>query len=221
MARNILKSEEPRYKSITSDATAELTIKRSKFIANLRRTNERSHFDSFLQEISGLHPKANHNCWAYIIRYPSRAEHSSDAGEPSGTAGRPILGALRQNSLENITAIITRYYGGIKLGVKGLIDAYGVCTKLAIEAAEIKYFEPHSLMSFSISYNLYNTLLSIMARYPISLTPLNRNFSTTITGEIKIPNSIHDSFLNDIKILSHDSDAFSFLIKKSDDMTTS
>jgi uncharacterized YigZ family protein len=184
------------YLSVSRDAAAEMTVKRSKFICNIRRIGERSQFDSFIREITDLHPKANHHCWAYVIRNPSKMEHFSDAGEPSGTAGRPILGALKQHSLENVAAIVSRYYGGIKLGVKGLTDAYRDCAKLAISMTGAARFSPYSLVRFSVSYDLYNSILLTMSKCNIPGKPANMEFAELISGEIPVPDSLLGAFLD-------------------------
>ncbi|MDR1482081.1 MAG: YigZ family protein [Synergistaceae bacterium] len=218
MEQRPVERDETAYLSVSHGAVAEITIKRSKFICNLRRVGERAQFDSFIREITDLHPKANHHCWAYIIRNPSKQEHFSDAGEPSGTAGRPILGALKQHSLENSAAIVSRYYGGIKLGVKGLIDAYRNCAQLAVSSASLRAFSRHSLVKFSVPYDLYNSLLSIISKCNIPGKPANMEFAELISGEMPVPDSLLGTFRDKINEIMPSKSQYNIIISKTDDM---
>ena len=112
--------------------TYEEKIKRSVFIANLEICHDELEAKNFLTKITSQYRDATHNCRAYII---SDGEYFSDDGEPSGTAGRPILNAIKKSELVNVMVIVTRYFGGIKLGVRGLIDAYGGVAEKALNMA--------------------------------------------------------------------------------------
>ena len=112
--------------------TYEEKIKRSVFIANLEICHDELEAKNFLTKITSQYRDATHNCRAYII---SDGEYFSDDGEPSGTAGRPILNAIKKSELINVMVIVTRYFGGIKLGVRGLIDAYGGVAEKALNMA--------------------------------------------------------------------------------------
>ena len=104
-------------------ATAELKIKRSIFIGHLGVCKNNEDVRAFLEQVEAKHRNATHNCWAYC--FSADTEHCSDDGEPSGTAGKPILHAIKQSGMVNLMVVVTRYYGGVKLGVRGLIEAYG------------------------------------------------------------------------------------------------
>ena len=105
-------------------------IKRSIFIASLEICRNENEARIFLNRTTSKYRDATHNCRAYII---NGVEYSSDDGEPSGTAGKPILNAIKKSGLVNLMIIVTRYFGGVKLGTKGLIDAYGGTAEKAIE----------------------------------------------------------------------------------------
>jgi uncharacterized YigZ family protein len=107
------------------EATAELRVKRSLFIGTLAPCGSAEAARGILSRVEARYKDANHHCWAYRLDPDSGTVHSSDGGEPSGTAGRPILAAIRQSDLFNVMIVVTRYFGGVKLGVRGLIDAYG------------------------------------------------------------------------------------------------
>jgi putative IMPACT (imprinted ancient) family translation regulator len=125
---------------------------------------------------------------------------------------------LKKHSLQNVSAIITRYFGGIKLGVKGLIDAYSESTLLAIQSSVIKPFEPHTLLKFSISYELYNILLARLAKILPRPDPVNTDFSSNITGEMQIPESLVEIVINELEAISAGEEKFIFSLEKMDDM---
>lgn len=127
-------------------AIYEEKIKRSVFIANLEPCHNETEARDFLARITSQHRNANHNCRAYII---GNREYSSDDGEPSGTAGKPILNAIKRSGLVNVMVIVTRYFGGVKLGVRGLIDAYGGTASKALELAG--QIERVKMCTFSMS----------------------------------------------------------------------
>ncbi len=179
-----------QYYTIEKSIDREMSIQRSRFIGSLRKVKNRDEVDFELKQIATLYPKASHYCWAYRFAGEPILEHSSDAGEPSGTAGRPILGALKKHALENILAVVTRYYGGVKLGVKGLIAAYGDTTLLAVENSKIVIEEPSSLFSFACTYDLYNILLTKLERASIDHALLQTDFTEEISGRAVVPNSL-------------------------------
>ena len=109
-------------------------VKQSRFISYLRQCETGSDFKSWLSQLRKDHYDTSHICWAYRIQDGSQLEHnSSDAGEPSGTAGQPILKAMKQNNLVQCGLAVTRYFGGTKLGKRGLIDAYGIAARNVID----------------------------------------------------------------------------------------
>ena len=100
----------------------ELKIKKSLFIGHLKYVNDLESARDFIREIKKQHKQANHNCFAYVI---GDNFYSSDDREPSGSAGRPILNMIRRHNLTNVVIVVTRYFGGVELGIRGLIEAYG------------------------------------------------------------------------------------------------
>lgn len=112
------------YLTIKEDGQAELEIKKSRFICSLKRIESEEEAKEFIQMIKKEHWKANHNCSAFVLGEQNEIQRSSDDGEPSGTAGVPMLEVLKKNELMNVAAVVTRYFGGTKLGAGGLIRAY-------------------------------------------------------------------------------------------------
>lgn len=119
------------YREPEKSSQYEQKIKRSVFIAEVHPCHDEQEARAILADVISQHRDATHNCRAYILS--DGTEYSSDDGEPSGTAGRPILNAIKHSGLVNVIVIVTRYYGGVKLGVRGLIDAYGDTAMNALE----------------------------------------------------------------------------------------
>ena len=121
-------------KEIITDSCTVLTEKKSKFITRLYKISSVQQVDEILKEIRALEKGATHNCYAWrLAEKQSVAEGRSDDGEPSGTAGQPMLSALSGEDVVNVLAIVTRYFGGIKLGTGGLVRIYSKCVKEALK----------------------------------------------------------------------------------------
>ncbi|MCD6551658.1 YigZ family protein [Thermotoga sp.] len=125
------------WRTVVNPHSERINVKRSEFYATVFPVKNEKDFRKKLKEISKR--DATHNCWAYrIFSTEGILEHCSDDGEPSGTAGRPILGVLRKYNLVNASIVVTRYFGGVKLGVRGLIEAYSTAAKLAVKGAKTR-----------------------------------------------------------------------------------
>lgn len=144
--------------TIDLKTVANVKILRSEFIATIYPCSTSQDAQLLLREHNVLYSNATHNCYAYIFGINKDTQYYSDAGEPSGTAGKPILNSLLRNDLSGILAVVTRYYGGIKLGVKGLIDAYSEATELAIMAANKLPLLMYKRFSISVDYSLLDHL---------------------------------------------------------------
>lgn len=125
------------YRTIKEDSQYEIEIKKSRFICFLKRIESEEEAKDFIQRIKKEHWKANHNCSAFVFGDRSEIQRSSDDGEPSGTAGVPMLEVLKKNELINVCAVVTRYFGGTKLGAGGLIRAYSGSVAETIAATGI------------------------------------------------------------------------------------
>ncbi|MFF0813605.1 IMPACT family protein [Rhodococcus sp. NPDC003318] len=122
-----------------TDVVVETEVKHSRFIAALRRVDGPGEAQDFLDVRRRLYPDARHHCWAYVTgNEPSdRAERSGDDGEPGGTAGVPMLQVLRARDLVDVAAVVTRYFGGVKLGAGGLVRAYSGAVAAAVDASRL------------------------------------------------------------------------------------
>lgn len=143
------------FKTIESKITAELTEKKSRFIANIFPINSEEEAKKILRDMKKKYYDAKHNCYAYIL---DNVQKCSDDGEPSGTAGLPLLDLLKNEGLKNIIIVVTRYFGGILLGTGGLVRAYTEVAKKGLEKANIIEMEYGIRYLIEISYNNINNL---------------------------------------------------------------
>lgn len=152
------------YRTIKKPVTVECKIKRSVFIASVRETITEDDAKDFIQVVSQEHRNASHNCYAYRIRGSEDIVYYSDAGEPAGSAGRPIYGAIQKHDITNVSIVVTRYFGGRKLGIRGLIDAYGGISHDALQAAGIITKTISDVWRITCDYLELDKILSIIAR---------------------------------------------------------
>ena len=142
------------YKTIKENVSAELVEKKSKFIANLFYIESREEAEDIIKMQKKKYYDARHNCYAFrVLGEDGIIEKSSDDGEPSGTAGAPMLNILSKMEITNVLLIVTRYFGGILLGTGGLVKAYSNSTKLALEKAEISMLEEGFVYKLELNYS--------------------------------------------------------------------
>lgn len=140
------------YYSVYQGASAETEEKKSRFIATLHAVTTREEAEAFIAACKKKYPDARHNCSAYIVGEEGQIEHSSDDGEPAGTAGKPMLEVLRGEKLTNVAVVVTRYFGGILLGTGGLVRAYTQAVKAGIDEARVVLRQTGEKLFFSVSY---------------------------------------------------------------------
>jgi len=141
----------------------------------------------FLKEISDQHKQATHNCWAYRIGATSVEEHYSDDGEPSGTAGKPILGAILRKDLTNTLVVVTRYYGGIKLGVRGLIEAYGSTASLALDSSGVIERVPSREYEIRMHYDSIGLLSGIVRSFGVKEEGIKFEYEQDVMMRLILP----------------------------------
>lgn len=144
--------QEENFLTIKNNGEHEIVIKKSKFITNLARTNNKEEAEEFIEKISKKYRDATHNTFAYTLGLKDDQVKASDNGEPSGTAGVPELKALQLMNLKNVTAVVTRYFGGIKLGAGGLIRAYSNSVTEAVQAIGVVKRVLQTELIISIEY---------------------------------------------------------------------
>ncbi|MBQ6617923.1 MAG: YigZ family protein [Phascolarctobacterium sp.] len=146
--------------TIVKDFRQEIVIEKSRFICTLKKVHSEAEAQEFIKTIKKEFWDATHNCSAYIV--DEMAQRSSDDGEPSGTAGLPMLEVLRKNKLTNTAAVVTRYFGGIKLGAGGLVRAYTNSVAEAVKATGIAQKVLVSKFSFIYDLNEVGKILNIL-----------------------------------------------------------
>lgn len=143
---------EPIYKTVQKEAAVEIIIKKSRFIGHAKPIESEEEAIAFIEAIKKEHWNATHNCSAYCVGQHNEFQKQSDDGEPSGTAGKPILEVIKQKDLRNTVVVVTRYFGGIKLGAGGLIRAYTEGAVVALNAAVPVFRVLHQKVSIEIDY---------------------------------------------------------------------
>ncbi|MFK4935642.1 YigZ family protein [Lactococcus garvieae] len=144
--------------TIKKDFIAEEEIKKSRFICHLKRVYTEEEARAFISEIKKEPHKANHNCSAFTLGERQEIQRSSDDGEPSGTAGVPMLEILKKREITNVCAVVTRYFGGIKLGAGGLIRAYAGSVGHALDQVGLVKFVTQEQLILTLDYGNYDGL---------------------------------------------------------------
>ncbi|ANU22657.1 YigZ family protein [Planococcus donghaensis] len=157
------------YTTVGDSGSAEILIQKSRFIGHVARAETEQQAIEFIDSIKLLHKTATHNCSAYMIGEHDSIQKANDDGEPSGTAGFPMLEVLKKQGLKDTVVVVTRYYGGIKLGSGGLIRAYGKAVSAALTAAGIVDRRLHFLMKTSIDYTWLGKLENEIRQSPFPL----------------------------------------------------
>ncbi|MGY4794043.1 YigZ family protein [Lysinibacillus fusiformis] len=140
------------YLTVKGYGESEIVISKSRFLTYIERAETEEDAISFIDGIKKLHHNATHNCSAYIIGEHDHIQKANDDGEPSGTAGVPMLEVLKKQGLKDTVVVVTRYFGGIKLGGGGLIRAYGKATTEGLIAAQVVERKLHHFMKVAIDY---------------------------------------------------------------------
>ena len=188
------------YTTIDHPATAELTVERSRFIGHCREVATEAEAKAFIVQIREEHSQANHNCYAYRIGPGANPlEYYNDHGEPSGTAGKPILGAIQRLNLTNVVVVVTRYFGGKKLGVRGLIEAYGQTATLALNQAGTAIRVPKFTATLVYNYSEHSLILHRLQQAEAEV--LNTEYAEVVKLIIAIPFANEQLFSSVIKEL--------------------
>lgn len=147
------------YITIAKETAFENVIKKSRFICSLARVSSEEEAQLFINKVQSENRKATHNCFAYMIGANDQIQRESDNGEPSGTAGIPILESLKLAKIHDVVAVVTRYFGGIKLGAGGLIRAYSNTTTEAIHQAGLIQRVKQATLEITVNYAQHDSLL--------------------------------------------------------------
>ncbi|MGF1733000.1 YigZ family protein [Photobacterium kasasachensis] len=178
-----------------NEACFEEEIKKSRFITYLAHTPSIEAAKAFVQHIKSKHSDARHNCWAFVAGRPSDSMKwgFSDDGEPSGTAGKPILAQLTGSGVGEITAVVTRYSGGIKLGTGGLVKAYGGGVQQALTVLQTKEKVITSELRLRCEYNQVSLVESLLAEY--AGIQLHADYGNQVQMTVEIDSRVVDEFV--------------------------
>lgn len=172
----------------------EIEVRKSRFICDIGLVTDRDNASAFIGSIRTQHPKANHHCWCYIAAAPNDAHqwNYSDDGEPKGTAGQPMLNVLQHSGLGNICAVVTRYFGGIKLGTGGIARAYSQAVQEALQTLPYETVTPTLQLTMIAPYDLTGELEQLIMQF--QLTDCERLFGTQIQINAKLAANQLDAF---------------------------
>lgn len=176
---------EDTYKTIAAPSVGSYSEKRSKFLAYAFPVQTEAQVKERITEIQKKHNDARHHCYAYILGPNKDAYRMNDNGEPSGTAGRPIHGQLLSKDLTNTLVIVVRYFGGIKLGVSGLQNAYKVAAKEALEAATIVEKTIDEVYDVTFEYLQMNAVMQLMKDPYVTILQQQSDLNCTIRFSIR------------------------------------
>lgn len=181
-----------KYLTIASQSEAAFREKMSRFISFAIPVATASEAKEYIALYTNEYHDARHVCWAYMIGSDRKEFLSSDNGEPSGTAGKPILGQINSFGLTNVVIIVVRYFGGIKLGTSGLIAAYREAARMAIEAAEIIEGRDIVSLSFTFPYLAMNDVMKLLkAQNPLGAREIvkvtDQQFDNTCSMTVSLP----------------------------------
>lgn len=172
------------FRTIKEDGQVQEEIKKSRFICHAKRVYSEEEAREFITAIKKEHYKATHNCSAFIIGERSEIKRTSDDGEPSGTAGVPMLGVLENHNLTNVCVVVTRYFGGIKLGAGGLIRAYAGSVALAVKEIGLIEIKEQAGIAIQISYAQYQEYSNFLKEH--NLVELDTNFTDQVDTMIYV-----------------------------------
>ena len=187
-------------KTIAKPFQTSIDIKKSQFICRLFPAQTEKEAKEIINEISEKYSDATHNCTAYVV---SDGEGYDDDGEPGGTAGRPMLNVLKKNEMENLVAIVTRYFGGIKLGAGGLVRAYSKSVLETLSIADIVDMELYEIFRFTFEYQHIKTIDGEIRSK--NLAVVEKQYETNViyfvaSNNIDMINNIQEKLVNEVKI---------------------
>lgn len=193
------------YKTVRTASSGELTEKRSRFIGYCKPVSTEEEATAFIASIRSRHWDARHNVYAYSLREGNLRRYSDD-GEPSGTAGMPVLDVLQKSGVTDVCVVVTRYFGGVLLGTGGLVRAYSQAARLGLEAAQVVLMERCACCTLRCSYTHYGKIASLLQEHgaglddtvyeadvllrfhikPEALPGLNKALADATAGEIAV-----------------------------------
>ena len=184
------------YRTIRENGIHEIEIKKSRFICHLRRVKSEEEAQVFIEEVKKEHWKATHNCSAYTIGLNDEIQRAHDDGEPSGTAGVPMLEIFLKRELKNVAAVVTRYFGGTKLGAGGLIRAYGGAVNEAVNNIGVVERQLQQLIDVTVTYSQSGKVENALREANYTIQDIQ--YAENITYQCVIPLKKKKKFIEDI-----------------------
>ncbi|MDE5765697.1 MAG: YigZ family protein [Clostridia bacterium] len=181
-----------KYLSISGETVTEKVIEKSRFITVSRHVDGEEEAKAFIAEISKKHAEATHNCYAYVCDKLGNNLRFSDDGEPQGTAGMPMLEVLRANGLCETAVVVTRYFGGIKLGAGGLVRAYSGCVAENIAAAQKVIYEKCAESVYAVDYPEVDAALRFFGKEDCNL--LNTEYADKVAFTVAVRREREEQF---------------------------
>ncbi len=176
-----------RYREVYREGEGEIVEKKSRFIATVKTVRSEEEAAEFVEAMKKKYWDATHNCSAFVLGLNSEISRCSDDGEPSGTAGRPMLEVLLGERVRNVAVVVTRYFGGTLLGTGGLVRAYGKAVKAGLEQCEIIEKQYALKLHIETDYNGVGKIQYIIGKNAYSI--LSTEYTDLVTLEILIPSS--------------------------------
>ena len=174
------------YQTITAPSEAKYTEKMSRFLAFAHPVSSAAAAKAVVADYQKKYHDARHVCWAYMVGAERTEFLSSDNGEPSGTAGKPILGQINSFGLTDVVIVVVRYFGGIKLGTSGLISAYREAAREALEAAVIEERHVEADIAFTFPYLAMNEVMKLTTSMPVTIVAQQFDSSCSMTLRIRL-----------------------------------
>ncbi len=182
------KKQMEAYRVLLEGGEGEIIEKKSRFIATVRRVETEEEAVAFIEEMKKKYWDARHNCSAFVIGSRGELTRCSDDGEPSGTAGRPMLEVLLGDGVRNIAVVVTRYFGGVLLGTGGLVRAYTQAVKAGLENCSIGTMVHGYEVLLNTDYNGIGKVLYILGQQGIE--PVDSDYGVDVTLQIRIPSEL-------------------------------
>jgi uncharacterized YigZ family protein len=172
------------YKEPINSSCIEIEIKKSRFIGFARQASSRQEAMTLIDELKRTYPDARHICWGYLIGDPTNSTNAGccDDGEPSGTAGKPILAQINYSNTGNVVVAIVRYFGGIRLGAGGLVRAYRESAQKALLALDTEEFISKEEVILELPFNEENSIRQLISHLDGELIASDYNSMVTITA---------------------------------------
>lgn len=184
------------YKCVLEGGTGEITEKKSRFIATVRKVESEEEAALFIDEMRRKYWDASHNCPAYVIGRQGRLTRCSDDGEPSGTAGRPMLEVLLQEGICDVAVVVTRYFGGTLLGTGGLVRAYTAAVKAGLAASSVVTMRYGARIRLETDYTDIGKIQYILGKQ--GLTAENAQYTDRVSLEVTVPEEAEEGLCKEL-----------------------